>query len=282
MSLALRVTCVRTCVVALALLHTAQVSAQPQPFQGAPVHTVALNGIEMAYREVGAGEPLVLLHGFGGCGEEAWAPFVDTLAAHYRLIFPDLRGHGQSTNPSSQFTHRQSAADVLALLDTLGIKRVRAMGISTGGMTLLHAAKAAPERFERLVVVGVGTAFTDETRGWVRETTLEALPPEVAASFRACAARGEAQAADLALQFARFADADEPDPFAPADLSGTLVPTLLVQGDRDVFFSVEQIAGIYRSLPDARLWVVPGGDHVPIYDPIVPFAATALRFFSGL
>ena len=249
--------------------------------QVAPVRTVALHGIEMAYRDMGAGEPLVLLHGFGSCAEESWAPFADTLAAHYRLIIPDLRGHGHSTNPSDAFTMRQSADDVLALLDTLGLPRVRAMGISAGGMTLLHAATSAPEHFERLVIVGVGTTFPDETRAWVRTTTLATLPPEVADGFRACAARGEAQAAELAVQFGRFADAGGPDPLAPSDLSGVSAPTLLVQGDRDVFFPVEQTIGLYRSLPDARLWVVPGGDHVPIYDPLVPFAATALRFLNG-
>lgn len=266
----------RLFLLALILLVT-----RPVLGQDLPVHTVALNGIEMAYRDVGAGEPLLLLHGFGSCAEESWAPFADTLAAHYRLIIPDLRGHGHSTNPSGAFTHRQSAADVLALLDTLGIGRVRAIGVSTGGMTLLHAATRAPERFERLVVVGVGTALADETRGWLRATTLATMPPEVAAGFRACAARGEPQAVALAAQFAALADAAGPDPFAPLDVSRVAVPTLLVQGDRDVFFSVDEIAGIYRSLPDARLWVVPDGGHVPIYDDAVPFAAAALRFLDG-
>jgi pimeloyl-ACP methyl ester carboxylesterase len=58
----------------------------------------------------------------------------------YQVIVPDLRGHGRSTNPAAAFTHRQAAADVLALLDRLGLQRVKAMGISTGGMTLLHMA----------------------------------------------------------------------------------------------------------------------------------------------
>ncbi len=263
---------------ALALLLACGGAAQAQK---APVRTVALGDIEMAYREVGAGEPLLLLHGFGGCADLTWAPFVDTLAAHYRVILPDLRGHGRSTNPGGTFTHRQSAADVLALLDALGVGRVRAMGISAGGMTLLHAARSAPERFERLVIIGVGTTVSDETRAWMRATSLETVPPPVAADYRACAAQGEAQAAALAAQFARFADAPGPDVFAPLDLAKATAPTLLVQGDRDVFFPVEQIARIYRALPDAQLWVIPGGDHVPIYDPAVAFSAAALRFLAG-
>lgn len=245
------------------------------------VLTAAVNGIEMAYRDVGTGEPLVLLHGFGSCAEESWAPFVEAFAPHYRLILPDLRGHGHSTNPAGTFSHRQPAGDVLALLDALGLDRVRAVGISAGGMTLLHAATREPERFDKLVVVGVGTLLPDETRGWLRETTLEAMPPEVAAGFRACAARGEAQAVMLAAQFAALADAPGPDAFAPSDLAAVTAPTMLVQGDRDLFFPVEQTLGLFRSLPDARMWVVPGGDHVPIYDPAVLFAATTLDFLAG-
>jgi pimeloyl-ACP methyl ester carboxylesterase len=277
MTVAFRAALVRALILSLAISS----NGQAQSFRDAPIRTVALNGIDMAYREVGAGEPVVLLHGFGSCGEEAWAPFADSLAARYRLIIPDLRGHGRSTNPSDAYTHRQSAADVLALLDSLGIARFKAVGISSGGMTLLHAARRAPERIERLVAVGVGTSMSDETRAWVRKTTLSTLPPEVAAGFRACSARGETQAAGLAAQFGRFADASVPDVFAPLDVSGVVAPVLLVQGDRDVFFPVEQTLALYRSLRDAQMWVIPAGDHVPIYNANVPFVSRTLAFLSA-
>ena len=271
------------CTLTAALMFSLATSrvVEAQPLRDAPMRSFALNGIDMAYRELGTGDPLVLLHGFGSCAEEAWAPFVDSLATRYRLILPDLRGHGRSTNPSDQFSHRQSAADVLALLDSLGIARFKAVGISAGGMTLLHAAVRAPARIERLVIVGVGTAMPDETRAWVRETKLAALPPEVAAGFRGCAARGETQAAALAAQFGRFADAPGADVFAPRDLSGIGAPVLLVQGDRDIFFPVEQTLALYRSLPNAQLWVIPGGEHVPVYDPMVPFVTRTLTFLSA-
>jgi pimeloyl-ACP methyl ester carboxylesterase len=54
-----------------------------------------------------------------------------------------------------------------------------------------------------------------------------------------------------------------------------------VHGDRDRFFPVEIPVSIYRSIPGAALWIIPGGDHVPIYDSTVPFASTALRFLDG-
>lgn len=71
--------------------------------------TTKVNDIEMSYEVQGAGEPLLLLHGFGGCGQD-WQPFVALLARHFKLIMPDLRGHGGSTNRAGRFTHRQAGS----------------------------------------------------------------------------------------------------------------------------------------------------------------------------
>ena len=80
----------------------ADVSAQNTDFTD--YQTLAVNGINMAYRDIGDGPALVLLHGFSGTGE-AWNPLLEDLSAHFRLIVPDLRGHGRSINPSGHFTH---------------------------------------------------------------------------------------------------------------------------------------------------------------------------------
>ncbi|MBD95874.1 MAG: hypothetical protein CL482_16695 [Acidobacteria bacterium] len=67
---------------------------------------------------------MLLLHGFFGSGE-TWSPILGGLeqfSQDYQLIIPDLRGHGGSTNPSDEFTMRQSALDIIALLDHLGLK----------------------------------------------------------------------------------------------------------------------------------------------------------------
>ena len=107
-------------VIVYVVLAAAGVAAQQAAIDTG--QTVALNGIQMYYEEHGQGEPLFLLHGFGGSGS-AWEPWVTELAKRYRVIVPDLRGHGHSTNPTNEFTHRQSARDMFALMDKLGIKR---------------------------------------------------------------------------------------------------------------------------------------------------------------
>src|SRR5213076_2398379 len=93
--------------------------------------TISINGMEMYYEIRGAGEPLVLLHGGSGAGVN-WSLIFKDAPAVYRLVVHDLRGHGRSTNPSSAFTFRQSALDVSAMLDHLGIEQFKAIGMSLG------------------------------------------------------------------------------------------------------------------------------------------------------
>src|SRR5690349_7448120 len=117
--------------------------------------TATINGIEMFHEIRGEGAPLVLLHGFTGCSGD-WVHLFDmaALAREYRLIVPDMRGHGRSTNPHGTITHRQCALDVFALLDQLGVERFSAVGLSLGGNTLLHMATTQRERVEAMVLVG--------------------------------------------------------------------------------------------------------------------------------
>ena len=221
------------------------------------------NGVELEYEVTGSGEPLVLLHGFGDCIEGTWGPLVPELAKSHRVIAVNMRGHGGSTNPSNAFTHAQSAEDIRALLDHLKIERARAMGFSSGGMTLLHLATRHPDRVSKMVVVGATTHFGEQTRQILRSVAAEGLPPPVMEQFTKCAARGPAQAKELERQFGAFKDSHDDMNFKPADLKKIKAETLIVHGDRDEFFPVAIPAEMYGAIPKAQLWIVPGGTHEP-------------------
>lgn len=240
-------------------------------------HTVQVDNLEMYYEEYGVGTPLVLLHGFGGCSAN-WDPFVEALSARYRLIVVDLRGHGHSTNPENTFTHRQAANDVYLLLDKLGIGTFSAMGISSGGMTLLHMATSQPQRIDSMVLISATSHFPDQARTIMRRASIGTMPQEVQAMYRECAKRGDAQIQQLIAQFNALHQNYDDMNFTPQSLSVVTARTLVVHGDRDRFFPVEIAVSIYHSIPDAALWIIPGGDHVPIYDSTVPFTSTVLRF----
>ncbi len=119
---------------------------------GVMTQTVTVNGLDLFYRDSGNGEPLLLLHGFTGSGDDWQHVFAQPIDG-FRVIAPDLRGHGRSTNPGDTFTFADVARDVFALLDTLGIDRVKAIGMSGGANTLLHMATQQPSRVQAMVHV---------------------------------------------------------------------------------------------------------------------------------
>src|SRR5450759_5291465 len=146
-------------------------------------HTVQINNIEMYYEEYGVGKPLVLLHGFGGCAQN-WHPFTAKLSERHRLIVVDLRGHGHSTNPENKFTHREAASDVFLLLEKLGVGRFSAMGISSGGMTLLHMATSQPKRIDSMVLISATSHFPDQARAILRGASFGNMPQQVQEMYR--------------------------------------------------------------------------------------------------
>ncbi|WP_188599632.1 alpha/beta fold hydrolase, partial [Polaribacter pacificus] len=75
-----------------------------------------VNGVEIYYEIYGKGDPLVLLHSFTS-SHKLWEPFIERLSKNHKLIVPDLRGHGKSTNPENVFTHSTSAKDIYGLMD---------------------------------------------------------------------------------------------------------------------------------------------------------------------
>lgn len=245
----------------------ALIVASPAPAQAktAPGKLVQLNGMTIHYEERGQGEPLLLLHGFGMCGPGDWGDHVAEFAKNYRVILPDLRGHGWSTNPSGKFTMRQSAEDIRALLDHLGLRNIRAMGISAGGMTLLHLTTKYPDRVSKMALIGATNQFVDQTRKVIRGEVSAPLPKEVREMFDSCASRGSPQVRDLMAQFQGFAESHDDMNLTPANLATIKARTLIVHGDRDEFFPVEIPVEMYRSIPGSQLWIVPNGDHVPIY-----------------
>jgi pimeloyl-ACP methyl ester carboxylesterase len=248
----------------------------------------SVNGMEMYYETYGQGPPLILLHGFFHTAS-MWKPYIPALAEHYRVIAVDLRGHGRSTNPSKQYTHRQSALDVYALAGRLGIDRFKAIGMSSGGMTLLHMATQQPERLEAMVLVSATHYWPEECRAINRQVTVDGAPwgDWDWEWYRQNHVHGKEQALALINQFHNFKDSYDDMNFTPPYLSTIKASTLIVHGDRDQFFPVFIPVEMYRAIPHSYLWVIPNGTHkddrlfVAPYPYADVFTQTALEFLSG-
>src|SRR6267142_2639387 len=108
--------------------------------------TVKVNGVAFHVARTGAGPPLLLLHGWPEFWL-SWEPVMTRLADRFTLLAPDLRGFGDSDKPDGPFGPDQHAADMLALLDTLGLRQVGIVGHDVGGALMQPLARKTPERF---------------------------------------------------------------------------------------------------------------------------------------
>ncbi|MNW38592.1 3-oxoadipate enol-lactonase 2 [compost metagenome] len=121
--------------------------------------TVTVNGITMAYEDRGQGNTVVLLHGF--CGSSAYWEIVQPLLTRsYRVIIPDLRGHGSTDAPIGAYTIDQMADDVAQLLESLGVAKYSVLGHSMGGYVALSMAERYPDRLSGFGLVH-STAYPD-------------------------------------------------------------------------------------------------------------------------
>lgn len=243
--------------------------------------TVVVNDIEMHYETRGDGEPLVLLHGFSGLGRD-WELIFPTPPPGYRLIAPDLRGHGRSTNPGRLFTFRQAALDVLALLDKLGIERYKAIGLSGGANTLLHMTTQQPDRLEAMVLVSGAQYFPAQARKLMALMAPENHTQEEWNFMRTRHPRGDDQIRALWEQCCAFKDSHDDMNFTPPYLSTITARTLIVYGDRDPVYPVELALELYRYIPKSYLWIVPNGGHGPIFGNLRQLCVdTAIAFLGN-
>ena len=240
-----------------------------------------VNGIRMFYRVYGQGPPLLLLHGFGDNGEVGWGPSVDRLSKHYQLIVPDLRGHGRSTNPSGEFTHEQAAEDVIALLDHLGINSSKAVGHSTGAMTLLHVAMKQSERLSAMALHGAVYSFDDAMKKSIAQAADMFEKSEV--GIKEAASRhvgGEAQARTLIQNFRRFS-VDTGMRLELNALRSIKARVLVILGDRDGLIPVEKGVEMYRAIPKAQLMILPNMGHDWGAGRAAPFLPDLIKFLNA-
>jgi 2-succinyl-6-hydroxy-2,4-cyclohexadiene-1-carboxylate synthase len=138
------------------------------------------NNIALNVEERGAGQPLLLLHGFTGSAQ-SWSSLMERLAQQRRVLAVDLIGHGLSDAPAdpARYTMEHATADLLALMDALAVDTLDLLGYSLGGRVALHLALAAPQRMRRLVLESASPGLDDADERAARVAADEALAARI-------------------------------------------------------------------------------------------------------
>ncbi|MFI4955704.1 MAG: alpha/beta fold hydrolase [Gammaproteobacteria bacterium] len=243
---------------------------------------LSVNGFEMYYQVIGEGEPLLILHGFTGSGADLVRLF-SNMGDKFKLIIPDLRGHGQSTNPSKQFTFKQAALDTIALLEHLNISQCKAIGFSGGGCTLLQMAFIRPDLIQSMVLVSAAPYFPENAKLIMKAYAQGEKTQAQWEALRNIHTHGDEQINLLFEHAASFGEDPNDMKFTPEMLSKISTHTLVVQGDKDAFYPLDLTISLYQSLPNANLWILPNSGHVPISpDNVILFQEYALGHFHYL
>lgn len=247
--------------------------------------SISANDLEIAYEQLGAGPPLILLHGASSSAEVDFAAQLPLLASAFGLYLPDARGHGGTGwDPADGFRAEWLVDDLAAFVDALAIDTFHLAGFSMGAMTALGFAARVPERVRTLVVASITPER--EPRASVARRLLD--PDRIERDEPAWAAQqarrhDRTQGRDTwrRLLPAIAADVGAQPLLSAAELHAISAPTLAVCGDRDPMAPVEQVARLARQVGDGHLLVVPDCGHEVLSDGAALVNEALERFYRS-
>lgn len=241
-------------------------------------HVEVGDGAQIYYATYGkaAAPPVILLHGGLGNGDH-FAHQVPALIGRFRVIAIDSRGQGRSTLTRGKLSYRAMAADVVAVMDALAIKRAAFVGWSDGGAIALALGIHHGERVERLFVFGTNY----DRRG--------SKPHKQTATFTAYTAKCRADYDKLAKSPKAYDAAvsallpvwRDPGSFTKAQLRSIKAPTLIADGDRDEIIVLDQIKEMAQLIPNGELAVFKDTSHFALWQDPDTFNDVLIEFLTA-
>jgi len=232
---------------------------------------VDVPGAKLYVETFGSGTPLLFLHGGLHFFDNSFAAQRDYFAAFRQVIGIDQAGHGHSPGNGRPFTYQQMADDTAAVIEKLRIGPVDIVGHSDGANVALILAHDHPALVQRLVISGANlrpALSPEKLQQRARATPTEiaervhameqTLPPNFRTDFLAVAPGGVAQWDTMMVK--SYAMWIMPVAVDPASLKAIESHVLVIAGDTD-FTPLDQTIEIYRALPHAQLFIVPGTGH---------------------
>ena len=267
--------------------------------QAVPSQKLKSGDAEIVYWTLGSGPPVVLLHPFPA-NHEFFLPVAETLSTRYRIILPDLRGHGDSEIGEGPATMGKHAADLARMLDDANVGRAPLIGVSIGGYVLFefwrkHRGRVAalglcntkapadgPEaRAGRLQAAndvldrGTEPFFESMIPKLFGKTTRETRPDLVDGALRMMRKMSPEDVAQVQRGMAARPDSVE-------TLKTINVPTLLVTGDEDILTGVSEAELMRQHVANSQLRVIPKAGHYAPWEQPQDAAKILRQFLDAL
>jgi pimeloyl-ACP methyl ester carboxylesterase len=238
--------------------------------------TAPVNGIRIWYAEFGKGEPVLFVHG-GLANSNYWGHQVRALvAAHYRVIVMDSRGHGRSTRNDEPYGYDLMASDVIGLLDYLKIEKVALVGWSDGAIIGLDIAMHHPERLSKLFAFAANidpSGVTDSSNNLVVKKYIARAGREYVAL--------SPTPNDYQAFLAQITHMWNSEPhWTKADFAKITVPTWIVDADHDEMINHDQPRTMADWTPGAGLLIEPDVSHFAFLQDPEQFNRDVLHFLK--
>lgn len=248
-------------------------------------HVLSPVSVAGAQLQVGVAGPegapwLVLLHGGLGSMED-WAAWVPELARTHRLLALDSRGHGRSTLGDVPLSYPRLEADVLAVMDALGLARAAFLGFSDGGITAMRLASFHPDRVQSLAVAGAQWRLLPgdpaaEILAGVTPAFWRAHFPDAVSAYEAANRQADFPRL-VASVVSMWLDAEGYPGEAVARIQA---PMLSLRGAEDFLLSESDQTALGDRVPQVRRIDIPGADHGAFLGAAEPFRAPVLAHFQ--
>ncbi|MDX6617495.1 MAG: hypothetical protein QOD60_2586 [Solirubrobacterales bacterium] len=257
------------------------------------------NGVELHYRRVGAGEPLVLVHGSWVDGG-VWGGVVPLMSPSFEVVTYDRRGHGRSSSPAAQGVVADDVDDLAALIESLEVGPAHVAGTSFGGSIVLRLSATRPELVRSVTVheppffdlLGAEEPDVDELRRRLATVAGRLESGDVEGGARlyfdhVADTPGGWDGLDQGRRDLLLSNAPtyldhcrDPDAFgiATEDLAAVESPALVTHGDRRPPLFRRIVEMVSAVMPRARSEAIPGAAHDPQVTHPGPYAETIERF----
>ncbi len=250
----------------------------PPPMgEGRPRGYVAHDGAQIHYAVYGAGPAVVLLHG-GLANSDYWSNQIPALTRGGRqVVVIDSRGHGLSTRDSRPYTYELMASDVVAVMDALKIPRAAVVGWSDGAIIGLVMALHHPERLTRVFAFAANMDPSGVKPDTETNPTFARFERRTAGEYaRLSKTPGDFPAFKRAIETMW---AKEPN-YSAKDLARIHTPVAIVDGDHDEAIKRSHTEYLARSIPGARLIILPHASHFAMLQQPSEFNAAVLGFLN--